>query len=96
MHFKELQTDRERFSPGERRKEMKNSIKNLMLKAVELVDKLDYIEDIEDIQYSVRPYNHKGYSNHILILRFKEHESGERPSEMYLFNIDKQAWELRK
>lgn len=68
-----------------------------MLKAVEVVDKLDYIEDIEDIEYSVRPYNHKGYSSHTLIIRFKEDENGDsRESQMYLFNIDKQAWEFYK
>lgn len=89
-----IDADRERIS---RRKEenMKNSFKYLMSKAVEFIDKLDYNEKIEDIHFSVRPYAHEGYSNHTIIVFFKDDENGnERDSQMYLFNLSKQEWEL--
>lgn len=73
---------------------MKN-IKILMSKAGELIAGLDSIEDIEDVHFSVRPYARDGYSNHSLIIFFKDDKNGnERESQMYLFSVSKQEWEL--
>lgn len=75
---------------------MKN-IKILMSKAAELVAGLDNTGDIEDVHFSVRPYARNGYSNHSLIIFFRDDENGnERESRMYLFHLSNQEWELHK
>jgi len=74
---------------------MKKQFKNQALKAIEFINKLDNIEKINEICYSVRPFAHHGYSNQIIIIHFKDDENGnEKDSEMYLFDLSKQEWEL--
>lgn len=68
-------------------------MKYLITKAAELITGLDHVETIE-IHFSL-PYAHTGYTHDSLVVFFKEDENGnERESQMYLFSITRQQWEI--
>lgn len=68
-------------------------MKNLMIKAItEVVAKLD---NIESVSFRFTPYSHDGYEKLHLVIQFRDDEKGEeREGKMYLYNIQKQQWEL--
>lgn len=67
----------------------------LMMKAAEIVAGLENVEQVS-MNFST-PYNHEGYTNDNMVVHFKDYENGEpRESNMYLFSVTKEQWELYK
>lgn len=67
-------------------------MKDLMIKAADIVEGL---ENVEEVRLQGVPYERDGNMHYSLVIHFEDDENGEpRQSKMYLFSKEKQQWEL--
>lgn len=72
-------------------------MKDLMIKAADIVEGLENVEEVRLYEYPLgHPHERNGHT-HSLVIHFEDDENGEaRESKMYLFNKEERQWEPYK